>query len=151
MHRWLAAGFMLTAACGEDGTAPEYESIAGDYIAAMTGPSLGFEVTGVFTLTLTQDHGALGGTYTFAGTAGDGIQTIDFEGSGAVGGTIEAGENPAIGITLTPTDCPGQQATFSGDYAGTGRRLMLEGPVEIFLPDCDAVLDLPMTLVFNRR
>ena len=130
------------AACGgSDSTAPAptYQSIAGTYSGPMTGVDQGVLLTATITVTVTQNAGSLGGSYGLSGILNDGVNQVSILGSGTLSGTIAAGSNPSVNVTVAGV-CPGRSAQFSGAYDSANSRLTLTGPVQIFAADCSAVL-----------
>lgn len=142
----------ILAACGDSGTEPRerYESLAGSYGGVMAGISQGILLTAEFSLTLSQNQGALTGTYAMTGFLTDGFYEVQILGTGTVTGSIAAGPNPSVNLTVLPAGCPNQPAQFSGSYDSTNRRLTLAGPVRIHDEGCGVLLTYPMTLVLER-
>ena len=152
--RRLASVLLVTAlltACGDSGTEPDsFEQVSGSYNGVMAAVSQGVALDGTFSLTLTQDGGELGGSYGVSGTLTDGVSVVDVQGTGTLDGSIEAGRNPSVNITVVPGVCPSQTSTFSGTYDSPNRRLTLIGAVEIFSDACQVVVAFPSTLVLTR-
>jgi len=139
----VMAAALSAAACGggSDSTAPapQYQSIAGTYAGPMTGLDQGVAIAATITVTITQNAGSLGGSYGISGLLSDGVNQVSVVGSGSLNGTIAAGSNPSVNITVAGV-CPGRTAQFSGAYDVANARLTLVGPVQIFAADCSAVL-----------
>lgn len=128
MRRWfigplVAAVSLGLGACGDGGTepGPAYESIAGSYAGVMAGISQGIALEATFTLTINQTAGNLSGTYSVAGTLDDGVNSVDVLGTGTLTGTVAAGNNPSVNITVRSGVCPNHQALFSGAYDSANR------------------------------
>lgn len=152
---FLLAGVLATSgACGGDsgtGPGPTYDSIAGSYAGAMVGLSQGIAMDATFSLTVSQNGGSAAGTWGLSGTLTDGIDVVDVAGTGTLSGTIAAGNNPSVNITVRSPGCPNYQAQFSGAYDSTNRRLTLTGPVEFFADGtCTVVLSYPITFILAR-
>jgi hypothetical protein len=141
-------------ACGGDsGTGPEsrYESIAATYAGALVGLSQGISLNSTFSLTITQTQGSLGGTWGLSGVLNDGSSTLNVVGSGSLAGSIAAGNNPSVNMTVRNPSCPNYQAQFSGAYDVSNRRLTISGPVEFFASNsCTVVLSYPSTIILTR-
>ena len=111
---------MLLAACGGDSTGPgdnpgpTFENIAGTYAGVLAGTAQGIALNGTFSITVTQSAGDLSGSYSTTGTLTDGIDTVPFQGSGSLTGTINSGTNPSVNITFRLGECPNYQADTEG-------------------------------------
>ena len=147
----VAAG---VGACGGDGgTGPEsrYESIAATYNGVLVGVSQGIALNSTFSLTIAQTQGNLGGSWGLSGVLNDGVSTLNVAGSGTLAGTIAAGNNPSVNLTVRVPGCPNYQAQFSGAYDVSNRRLTMAGPVEFFAANsCTVVLSYPSTIILTR-
>ena len=148
----LVFTLVAAVACSGDSTGPgaTYESIAGNYSGAMTGMSQGIALDGTFSLTVDQNRGTTSGTYGIAGTLYDGTTSLDVAGTGTLTGTVAAGNNPSVNITVRTPMCPNYQAHFSGTYDVPNRRLTMIGPIEFFNDSCTVVLSYPSTIVLTR-
>jgi len=146
------AAVIMAAACGSDASGPSvsFESIAGSYAGVMGGVSQGVALDADFSLTLAQNAGSVNGTYALQGELTDGIDVVAVQGTGVISGTIAAGNNPSVNLTVTPAACPARRATFSGTYDVANRRLTLIGPVEFFDNNCNVVLRYQMNVVLTR-
>jgi hypothetical protein len=140
----------VTAACAGDSTGPQYNDISGTYAGLMSGVSQGVALQGTFSLTITQDRGALGGSYAMQATLNNGSVIVPVQGTGALSGTVAAGSNPSVNLTVTPGLCPSRGGQFSGTYDTANRRLNLLGPVHIYDTSCTPVLTYQMNFVLNR-
>jgi len=140
------------AACGGDGTGPSnsFESIAGSYAGSMAGISQGVALTGTFSLTIAQTRGDATGSWAIQGQLTDGFDVVDVQGTGTLSGTVTAGTNPSVNLTIRSGFCPNYQSLFSGTYDSANRRLTLLGTVDFFASNCTVVLSYPMTMVLNR-
>lgn len=150
-HFALALATLL-AACGGDASGPgeTYESIAGSYSGQMVGVSQGVALDADFSLTLSQNAGSVTGTYALQGELTDGIDVVAVQGTGTISGTIAAGNNPSVNLTVQPASCPNNRANFSGTYDVANRRLTMIGPVEFFNSSCAVVLRYQMNIVLTR-
>ena len=149
----LVAVLLGSAACGGDSSGPSdssYNSIAGSYAGGLAGTSQGVDLSADLSLTVTQSSGSLSGSYSISGTLTDGVDTEAFQGTGALTGSIEAGDNPSVNITVVPGACPNQTAQFSGAYDSANQRLTISGPVEFFNGSCAVVLTYAGTIILNR-
>lgn len=150
----LPLALLAVSACGGDSPAEPalaHESIMGAYVGVMGGVSQGVTAALDFSLTLGQSSGDIAGSYAIAGTLSDGVQYVDVQGTGSVTGTIAAGSNPSVNLTIRSSVCPAYTARFSGAYDGTNRRLSITGPVEFFGANgCSVALSYPTTLVLTR-
>ncbi len=153
MRRMMAAVALVgTVACGGDSTGPSasYETIAGTYAGELGGVSQGVALVGDFTLTISQSSGSLSGTYGIDGALSDGINAVAVAGSGTLTGTIAAGNNPSVNLTIRPSICSQRTAQFSGTYDSANRRITLQGPVYILENDCSIFLTYPMNVILQR-
>lgn len=154
--RTLCASVLLaTTACGGDGgtgpSGPSYETVAATYLGTMAGVSQGVALSADFTLTLAQSNASLSGTYALDGALSDGVDVVAVAGSGTITGTIGAGTNPSINLTIRPSACPNYTAVFSGTYDSANRRITMQGPVEFFgIGSCTVVLSYQMNVVLQR-
>ena len=145
-----------TACGGEDSsptdTGPVFESIAGRYTGALPGIAQGFLLNGagVLGVTITQDAGNLTGSYAVTGTLTTGFAFTPFTGTGTVTGTLDAGQNPLLSVTVTIPDCPDFSASFSGTYDSANLVLTLRGPVDFWDANCDVVLTYPSEILLRR-
>ena len=150
----LFALLSSVGACGsEGGTGPgqTYESIAGSYTGTMVGLSQGVALNATFALTISQSGGTTSGTYGLSGTLNDGIFLVNVAGTGTLSGTVAAGTNPSVNMTVRTPGCPNYQAPFSGAYDSANRRLTISGPVEVFADNsCTVVLSYQSTIILNR-
>lgn len=149
----LAAFAIALSGCGDSATEPEtptYNDISGSYAGAMAGTSQGIALDATFTLTITQDGGSLGGSYSLTGTLDDGTQTADVQGSGTMSGTIASGSNPSVNLTFESGLCPNYSANFSGSFDTANSRLTISGPVEILSGECEVLLSYSSTIVLTR-
>lgn len=149
----LALFSLALVACGGDGaTAPSahYDSIAGNYDGALVGLSQGIALNSLFSLTLTQTSGTLGGSYGLSGTLNNGFSAVDVNGTGTVSGSIAAGNNPSVNMSVRPGSCPSRTAQFSGSYDSANRRITLTGPVQFFAQDCSVVLTYATTFILDK-
>lgn len=149
----VAASVFALSGCGDSGTAPEnptFNDISGTYAGTMAGTAEGIDLNATFTLTITQNGGSLGGSYSLSGTLADGSQTADVQGSGPVTGSIDAGNNPSVNLTVESGLCPNYSASFSGSYDTANSRLTISGPVEILSADCQVLITYQSTIVLTR-
>ena len=138
----LATSLSVAACGGGDSStapAPQYQSIAGTYSGPMSGLDQGVALAATVTVTITQNAGSLGGSYGLSGVLNDGVNQVAIVGSGTLTGTIAAGSNPSVNITVAGI-CPGHSAQFSGAYDVANSRLTLTGPVQVFSADCSTIL-----------
>lgn len=137
---------------GDSATAPatRYDTVAGSYGGPMIGITQGVALNSLFSLTVTQNAGTLGGTYGLSGTLNNGIAAVDVAGTGTITGTIESGTNPSVNFTVRPGFCPSRTAQFSGTYDSTNHRMTMTGPVQFFDQACSVVLTYQMTFILNR-
>jgi hypothetical protein len=150
---------ILLASCGgSDGaggisgpSGPTYADISGTYGGGIVGNSQGVLLQGTFTLTITQTSGALGGSYSLAGTLYDGVTTLQILGTGTATGTIASGSNPSVNITAKSGVCPNVQDGFSGAYDTTNRVITLTGRIDFFNNSCLVVLTYNPTTIILRR
>jgi hypothetical protein len=143
---------LLSLACGGDAGGPEaiYENITGSYSGRMIGVSQGVGLDALFSLSLSQSSGDVNGTYALQGGLSDGVTALDVQGTGTITGTLGAGNNPSINLTVQPGSCPNNRATFSGTYDVANRRITMVGPVEFFGTNCSVVLRYQMNVVLTR-
>ena len=141
-----------TACGGNSGTgpSPSYENIAGTYSGGMTGISAGVALSATFSITLTQSSASIGGSYGLTGTVSDGVSSVDIAGTGTLVGTIVAGSNPSVNITVRSGDCPTRSSNFSGAYDSANSRLTITGPVQVFANDCTVFRTYQTTFILNR-
>ena len=160
MHYNRGAGSVLAVfalACGSNGgsstgPSPTYETIAGTYAGSLAGTSQGIALQANFTLTITQASGNLGGSYSIAGTLSNGVQTVPLQGTGTLAGTIAAGNNPSVNITVTNGVCSNVRDGFAGAYDGNNHVITLTGPVDIFdASNCQVILTYPNSTIILRR
>ncbi len=152
----VSALAMFALACGGNGGSstgpPTYQDIAGTYAGTLAGISQGITLQANFTITITQSGGNLGGSYSISGTLFDGVNTVPIQGSGTVTGTIAAGNNPSVTLTVTSGICPNVSATFSGAYDSVNHVITLNGTVPIFnASTCQVVLTYPNFTIILRR
>ena len=141
-----------SACAGDSGTGPRsYQSIAGSYAGTMVGLSEGVALNSTFGLTISQADGSLTGSWGLSGTLSDGVNSANVAGTGSLTGSVAAGNNPSVNITIRTPACPNYQAQFSGAYDVSNRRLTIAGPVEFFADNsCTVVLSYPTTIILNR-
>jgi len=130
---------------------PTYADISGTYAGGMAGNSQGVLLQATFTLTITQSNGALGGSYSLAGTLYDGVTTLQILGTGTTTGTIASGSNPSVNITARSGICPNVQDGFSGAYDTTNHVITLTGRIDFFNNSCQVVLTYNPTTIILRR
>jgi hypothetical protein len=149
---WLAGIIIVAAACDSSSTGPSerWESIAGSYSGVMTGISQGVAMEATFSMTFSQNQGSLGGSYAMQGVLTDGVNWADVQGTGAMSGTIQSGNNPSVNITIAPGFCPSRTARFSGTFDSANARLTLFGPVEVLDENCQIFRSYPTTVVLTR-
>lgn len=151
----LAVSLGASVACGGDdgdttGPSTSYENIAGTYSGIVVGISQGITLDAIFSLTLTQSRGTLGGSYGLTGTLSDGVETVGIQGTGTITGTIAAGENPSVNVTARSGTCPNVQSPFSGVYDSANRRITVNGSVRIVNASCQVVLTYTGTIILAR-
>jgi hypothetical protein len=151
----LLIGALIGAgACGGDGgtePGPAHESIADSYAGVLIGISEGVALNSTFSLTIAQSGSALSGSWGLSGTLNDGVTTLDVAGTGTLTGSIAAGNNPSVNMTVRVPTCPNYQAQFSGAYDVSNRRLTIAGPVVFFAANsCTVVLSYPSTIILTR-
>jgi hypothetical protein len=117
----------------------------------MVGISQGIALNATFRFTISQNQGELTGTFGLSGTLNNGVSSLDVASTGPLTGSIAAGNNPSVNITVRNPACPSYRATFSGAYDVSNRRLTIVGPVE-FLADnsCSVALSYPSTIILTR-
>jgi len=154
MRKFLSIAVVAAAlACGgDDSTAPSasYENIAGTYNGALAGISQGVALDAVFSLTITQSGGTLGGSSSIAGTLNDGVDVVQVLGTGSLTGTIASGNNPSVRVTVTSGLCPNVDITWSGTYDNTNRVITLNGTLPILNSSCQVVLSYSSTVILTR-
>ena len=117
----------------------------------MVGLSQGVTLNSIFSVTVAQTSGNTTGTWGNSGTLSDGTGTLSFAGTGTLTGTVAAGNNPSVNVTIRTPSCPSYTALFSGAYDSVNHRITLTGPVEIFAPGtCTVALTYQMTIILNR-
>ena len=154
MRKLLSAlALSATVACGGDsGTGPSgnnYEQIANTWVGQLGGISQGVAIAGDFTITISQSGGSLSGTWAMDGGLSDGVDAVAIAGSGTIIGSVAAGSNPSVNLTIRSGACPGRQMDFSGTYDSPNSRLTLVGSVDIWYSDCTLFLKYPMTMVLQ--
>jgi hypothetical protein len=111
----------------------------------------GIALNSTFSLTITQTQGSLGGSWGLSGVLDHGVSTLNVAGSGTHVGSIAAGNNPSVNLTVRVPSCPSHQAQFSGAYDVANRRLTISGPVVFFAANsCTIVLSYPSTIILTR-
>jgi hypothetical protein len=143
----------IVVACSSDSTGPgaSYENIAGSYDGVLVGLSQGVALDATFSLTLTQTSGNVAGSWALQGILDDGFDTFLAQGTGTITGTIAAGMNPSVNLTVRTGSCPNYQGHFSGAYDSANRRLTISGPVDFFAANtCTVVLSFPSTIILSR-
>ncbi len=151
-NRMIGLTWMLLAiaSCGDDGTGPEttFESLAGTYTGGIVGISQGVLLDAALSVTIIQSGGDLSGSYGVTGTLTEGALVVPIFGTGSFVGTIAAGQNPSVNITLT-NQCPNYSAHFSGALDSANDLLTLSGPIHI-LDGCTIFLTYPSTILLRR-
>jgi len=142
----------VAVACSKDATGPSptYANIAGTYNGALAGTAQGVALQALFSITLTQSAGNLSGSYGLSGTLNDGVNLVTIQGAGTVTGTIAAGNNPSVNVTIRTALCPNYQAHFSGAYDSVNQKLTISGPVDILNNSCAIVLTYQSTIILSR-
>lgn len=140
----------LVACSSKDATGPTYANIAGTYNGVLVGSTQGVVLQATFSITVTQNLGSLSGSYGLTGTLNDGVSVVAIQGVGSLTGTIAAGNNPSVNITLRLAGCPNYRANFSGAYDNTNLKLTISGPVDILNNSCAVVLSYPTTIILSR-
>jgi len=100
-------------------------------------------------LTINQSGGDLSGSYAISGTLNDGVAEVAVLGTGNFTGTIAAGNNPSVNLTLT-NQCPGYSARFSGALDSANNLLTMSGPVDILNQDCSIFLTYQSVILLRR-
>ena len=109
MKVWSAAQFMvvslgiIASACSGDSPtdpAPTYASVAGTYVGVASGVTQGVQMSSSFSIRINQSQSDLNGSYSTSGTLTDGSQTVAVQGTGSFSGTIQAGNNPSVNLSL---------------------------------------------------
>jgi hypothetical protein len=142
-----------TIACSGDSTGPgrTFENIGGSYDGSLVGISQGVALDATFSLTMNQTSGNITGSWALQGILDDGFDTFLAQGTGSITGTIAAGSNPSVNLTVRTGECPNYQAHFSGAYDSANRRLTISGPVDFFAANtCTVVLTYPSTIILTR-
>ena len=152
VRAWIGCLVLVTvAACGESTGPSNYNSIAGSYSGAMIGLSQGIALNAIFSTTIAQTAGNTSGTWSLSGTLNDGVSTLNVVGTGTLSGTVAAGNNPSVNLTIKTPLCPNYQAQFSGAYDSVNHRLTITGPVEFFAANsCNVALSYQGTIILNR-
>jgi hypothetical protein len=147
-----AAVVVTTFGCGSDSTGPSttYENISGTYVGVMAGISQGVTLDATFTLTITQNQGTLGGSYSLSGTLSDGIDVVAVQGTGTLSGSIAPGSNPSVNVTVTSGICPSVSSTYSGAYDSANHVITLNGSAKMFNASCQVVLTYTGTIILSR-
>jgi hypothetical protein len=100
---------------------------------------------------MNQTSGNITGSWALQGILDDGFDTFLAQGTGSITGTIAAGSNPSVNLTVRTGECPNYQAHFSGAYDSANRRLTISGPVDFFAANtCTVVLTYPSTIILTR-
>lgn len=148
----VAALVLVGAACGSESTGPTatYDSIAGSYSGFLVGVAQGVALEATFSLTIAQTGGDLSGSWALQGTLDDGFQLFGVQGTGTLNGSIGTGNNPSVNLVVRSGGCPNYQASFSGAYDSSNRRLTISGPVDILDGSCAVVLRYQSTIILNR-
>ena len=134
----------LTACGGDDGTGVSFETLAGTYVGPLIGTSQGVILGANLSVTITQSSGSLSGSYAISGTLTEGAVVVAILGTGSFTGTIAAGLNPSVNLTLT-NQCPNYSASFSGALDSANNLLTISGPVHV-LDSCTILLTYQSTL-----
>jgi hypothetical protein len=117
----------------------------------MVGLSQGVALNSIFSLTISQSGGTTAGTWGLSGTLNDGVSTVNVAGTGSLSGSVAAGNNPSVNLTVRTPACPNYQAQFSGAYDSANRRLTIAGPIEFFAANsCNVVLRYSATIILTR-
>ncbi len=120
-------------------------------IARLVGLSQGVALDAIFSLTIVQTGGNVTGSWALQGTLFDGVQSASVQGTGNLSGTVAAGTNPSVNLTIRTGSCPNYQANFSGAFDSANQRLTISGPVEFFAPNsCNVALTYQGTIILNR-
>jgi hypothetical protein len=142
-------------ACGGDGgtgPSPTFETVSGTYGGVMSATSQGVLMDGNFSITITQSQGNLGGSYSLAGTLSDASESVQFDGTGSLQGTIASGSNPSINITATNGACPNVHTTLSGTYDSANHALTIPSTsIPFFDQNCQTVLTFTNISVVLHR
>lgn len=145
---------LSTAACGGDATGPgasNYEQVAGSYAGPLNSIQSGVLLQGTLSFTLTQNDGAIGGSWAMTGTLFDGITLIEVQGTGTIVGTIASGGNPSITFQTRNPGCPNITSTFSGVYDVANRRVPVTGTAQFFNSQtCQVFHSHPLQLTITR-
>jgi hypothetical protein len=149
--RWLPALAIAVGACGGDsGTGPSYENIAGSDAGVVSGVSQGVALQTQVGFTIAQTRGTLSGTWSTSGAVTDGFTTVAVSGTGTISGTIGAGNNPSVNITIFVPGCSVYRANFSGAYDVANRKITMTGPIDLLNDDCTVFRSYPTTLIITR-
>ena len=105
---------------------------------------------GTFTLTITQNDGSLGGSYSIVGELSDGFDVLSMQGTGVLSGSIAAGNNPSVNIRITSGVCNNVSTNWSGAYDSTNRVITLNGNIPVTNGNCQVVLNYGTTGILRR-
>jgi hypothetical protein len=151
--RWLRLAVVpvvvLLPACG-DATGPSFNDISGSYSGPLAGVSQGIGISANLTLTLTQNRGNVSGSWAMQGIVYDAFDTVSIQGTGTLAGSVAAGNNPSVNITIRTASCPNYSAQFSGAYDSANRRITMTGPIHILSATCGILLTYQFTIILNR-
>lgn len=154
LRAFAVAAALFAAACGGDATGPgnsDYEEVAGSYSGPLNSIQSGVLLQGNLSFTLTQNDGAIGGSWAMTGTLFDGITLIEVQGTGTIVGTIASGGNPSITFQTRNPGCPNVTSTFSGVYDVANQRIPVTGTAQFFtLPGCQVFHSHPLQLTITR-
>jgi hypothetical protein len=104
-----------------------------------------------FTLTMNQSGGSISGSWGLVGVLSDGVNSLQIAGTGPLTGSVAAGTNPSVNVTVKSAACPSYSAAFSGAYDSTNRKITISGPVDIFAANsCDVALRYNSTIILSR-
>ena len=142
---------LTVAACGDSGTNPEptYETLSGTYVGGIAGVAQGVALDADLSITFNQTGGNLSGSYAIAGTLTEGVVVVDILGTGSIAGTVAAGLNPSVNVTLS-NQCPNWSANFSGTFDSANNLLTISGPVDMLELDCTIFLTYPSVIFLAR-
>jgi hypothetical protein len=143
---------VFLAGCGDSTTGPEttYEDISGSYAGVVTGLTQGIAMESDVSFTITQNQGELSGSWALSGIITDGVDFVEVQGTGTLSGTIAAGTNPSVNLTVRTSFCPDHAAEFSGAFDSANQRLTISGPIDMLNDACNVVLRYESTLILTR-
>jgi hypothetical protein len=144
------------AGCSRDSSAPtqassNYSAIGGSYNGQILGSSQAYALASTLGFTFVQTGGTFSGSWTLNGTLFTGQVSSAAAVTGTFTGTMTAGADPGLSLTIKVPACPDFQAQFTGSYAPATRQVTLTGPMVVFANgNCSTALTFQTTVTLHQ-